>query len=133
MNEFTLKPNDPINPNHYKTNSGVECIDIAECFPYTIGNIIKYSWRNGKKDEVLQELKKAEWYLKRTIDKGHAKCFNTGMEDISIARKHFQSLDESDFTDKRFYFIIEAILYNNLTSAVNHIQELINEYEKPTF
>ena len=28
--------NDLINPNHYKTPSGVSCIDIAELFPYSL-------------------------------------------------------------------------------------------------
>ena len=35
--------NNPINPNHYKTQSGVSCIDIAELFPYSLGNAIKYA------------------------------------------------------------------------------------------
>ena len=37
----------PINPNHYKTPSGVSCIDIAELFPYSLGNAIKYGRKEG--------------------------------------------------------------------------------------
>lgn len=122
------KPNDPINPNHYKTNSGIECIDIAEWFPYTIGNAIKYLWRNGKKDDVLQELKKAEWYIQRTIDKGHTKCFINSPEDIKIARKNFQQLNEDDFTDKRFYYFIESLLYNRIEESQIRLKELIKHW-----
>lgn len=32
-NDNLKETNDPINPNHYKTNSGVECIDVVELFP----------------------------------------------------------------------------------------------------
>lgn len=62
--------NDPINPNHYKTQSGVQAIDIAELFPYALGNAIKYAWRAGKKDNLKQDLEKCEWYLNRAMANG---------------------------------------------------------------
>lgn len=61
------QPNDPINPNHYKTQSGVECIEVASLFPYSLGNAIKYAWRAGRKDNLKQDLEKCEWYLNRAI------------------------------------------------------------------
>lgn len=65
-------------PPHYKdTVNGIECIDAIEAavtgddgFKGMLrGNIIKYLWRVGKKDpaKVLEDAKKAEWYLKRYI------------------------------------------------------------------
>ena len=58
-------------PLHYAplANNGIECIDIAEMFNFNIGQVIKYVWRAGKKpdQEILKDLKKAEWYLKREI------------------------------------------------------------------
>jgi len=60
--------NDAIHPKHYKEHpSGVECIDIAEHFGFNLGNAIKYIWRAGLKGDSLEDLKKAEWYLKRQI------------------------------------------------------------------
>jgi len=62
---------DPVNhPKHYGSHpSGVECIDIVEHYNFNIGNVIKYLWRCGLKDSApgLQDLKKAEFYLKREI------------------------------------------------------------------
>lgn len=61
--------NDPINPNHYKTKSGLEVIDIIEAFQldFKLGNAIKYILRAGKKDHIVQDLKKAIWYIERKI------------------------------------------------------------------
>ena len=51
--------------------SGVECIDIAEGFGFTLGNVIKYLWRAEAPDcppeDRLKSLQKAERYLLREI------------------------------------------------------------------
>jgi hypothetical protein len=66
-----LKPhtNDPINhPDHY--TKGIETTDYIESWDmdFVEGNIIKYVSRYKYKRGV-QDLKKAEWYLKRLIHK----------------------------------------------------------------
>jgi hypothetical protein len=67
------KKNDPVNhPSHYTAHpSGVECIDITEHFNFNVGNVIKYCWRAGLKDgtAALQDLKKAQWYISREIER----------------------------------------------------------------
>lgn len=61
--------NDPVNhPPHYTAHpSGVECITITEHFPFCVGNAIKYLWRAGLKDDAMQDLEKAKWYVEREI------------------------------------------------------------------
>lgn len=62
------KPNDPINPNHYRDHpSGVECIEIVEHMSFSLGNAVKYIWRAGQKGDIIEDLKKASWYLDREI------------------------------------------------------------------
>lgn len=63
--------NDPINkPKHYCSHpSGIECIEITRHMNFNLGNAIKYIWRAGMKDEYLQELKKARWYIDDEIAK----------------------------------------------------------------
>lgn len=57
-------------PPHYNEHpSGVECIQITEHMTFNLGNVVKYVWRKGKKDEVLKELRKAQWYLNREIER----------------------------------------------------------------
>lgn len=63
-------------PDHYNWHpSGVECADIAAGFDYLDGNVIKYIWRAGKKQEQgmddsekqLEDYKKARWYIEKKI------------------------------------------------------------------
>lgn len=70
---------DPVyHPTHYKSHpSGVECIDIAEHFNFCLGNAMKYIWRAGLKQDALEDLKKARWYLDREISRWEVK----GKED----------------------------------------------------
>lgn len=59
-------------PEHYQSKSGLEVIDIIESFDlnFNLGNVIKYTLRSGKKNERLEDLKKALWYLIREIENG---------------------------------------------------------------
>ncbi len=60
-------------PPHY-TTSGLECIEAirastAEGYQYYLqGVILKYLWRYRHKGKPVEDLKKAEWYLKRLIE-----------------------------------------------------------------
>lgn len=57
-------------PPHYNRHpSGVECITVAEHFNFNLGNALKYIWRAGEKGSKLEDLRKADWYLRREIEK----------------------------------------------------------------
>lgn len=57
-------------PPHYTSHpSGVECIQVAEHYPFCIGSAIKYLWRAGLKGDAIEDLKKAVWYINREIAK----------------------------------------------------------------
>ncbi len=60
---------DPVNhPSHYTSHpSGVECLDIVEHMNFCLGNAIKYIWRADLKNDKLEDLKKARFYLDREI------------------------------------------------------------------
>jgi hypothetical protein len=60
---------DPVNkPKHYTTHpSGVECIELSEKLSFNLGNAFKYVFRRSDKENTLQDVSKAEWYLKREI------------------------------------------------------------------
>jgi hypothetical protein len=65
---------DPVNnPAHY-TVGGIETIDYIkakltpeEFIGYLKGNVIKYTSRAGKKQDTIQDLEKAQWYMNRQI------------------------------------------------------------------
>ena len=57
-------------PPHYtKHPSGIECIQVTEHMGFNLGNAIKYIWRCDLKQDAIEDLKKAKWYIDREIDK----------------------------------------------------------------
>lgn len=58
-------------PPHYKAPNGLEAIDVIEVFgfdkDFCLGNAAKYLLLAGRKDDLLQDLRKAVWYLRRKI------------------------------------------------------------------
>ena len=57
-------------PPHYTSHpSGVECITITEHMNFNCGNAIKYIWRADEKGMSIEDLRKAEWYIIREIDR----------------------------------------------------------------
>ena len=64
-----IKVNYEIVPNHYDNKKGYDVIDISKHYNlnFNRGNVVKYICRAGKKDNELQDLKKALDYLKREI------------------------------------------------------------------
>lgn len=57
-------------PKHYNTGS-IEVVDaIAEWgLGFALGNVVKYVARADHKDNALQDLEKARWYLEYEIDR----------------------------------------------------------------
>lgn len=85
--------NDNVNhPKHYTSDpSGIECIDITRHRNFNIGNAIKYLWRAGLKfgveitpkktaiikngkDNEIEDLNKAVWYLVDEIHRLGGRC-----------------------------------------------------------
>jgi hypothetical protein len=57
-------------PPHYGgADNPYEAIRVIEAWGlgFCLGNTVKYIARAGKKDDVLQDLSKARWYLDREI------------------------------------------------------------------
>ena len=66
---------DPVNhPAHYTAGS-IECIDAIESalgrdgfVAFLRGQVIKYSWRLGRKGDSLEDAQKALWYQRRLVE-----------------------------------------------------------------
>lgn len=74
-------------PEHYGgANNPYEAIKVIEAWQlnFCLGNTVKYISRAGKKDEVIQDLKKASWYLNREINKLEANMSNNTLEKLTI-------------------------------------------------
>jgi Protein of unknwon function (DUF3310) len=56
-------------PSHYGGDATYEAIKVIEAWDcgFHLGNCLKYISRAGKKNDELEDLKKAQWYLERKI------------------------------------------------------------------
>lgn len=74
---------DPVNhPSHY-TSGSIECIEaIQESMSFEgfcgflKGNAQKYLWRYQHKNNPLEDLKKARWYINKLIEAVESKELN---------------------------------------------------------
>ena len=68
--EEELNADNVNHPPHY-TAGGIETIDFIETknLNYRLGNVVKYITRADHKGNRLENLKKAQWYLNREIEK----------------------------------------------------------------
>jgi len=78
---------DPINPDHYKTPDGIECIDAIRAMltpeefrGFCKGNVAKYVWRERHKggDESLL---KAAWYLGKLTESDDGMTVREGSDE----------------------------------------------------
>ena len=59
-----------IRPDYYKSG-GMEAFDVIDAFDlgFNLGNAFKYIARAGKKNDKIEDLRKAVTYLNREIEK----------------------------------------------------------------
>lgn len=78
-------------PSHYTSHrSGIECLSITRCLPFSLGNAIKYLWRaglKGGKEKQLEDWKKALFYL-RDHQQNFGKVYETFNLHVVIAKFH---------------------------------------------
>lgn len=57
---------DPVDhPAHYTSHpSGVECIEISRWMCSDLGQAFQYIWRCGDKANTLEDLRKAQWFIR---------------------------------------------------------------------
>lgn len=62
-----MKKENVNHPSHY--NQGIETIEYIESWKmnFNIGNVVKYVTRAGYKENKLEDLYKALWYVTREI------------------------------------------------------------------
>lgn len=108
-------------PPHYTGHpSGVECIEVAELLPFTLGNAFKYVFRHRGKGG-LDDLRKARWYLQRDWERedGHA---------ISIGNLQLAAHLAQRIAAHEGYLLgaaLVAVARNELQLAIELVDQLI--------
>ena len=112
-------------PKHYTSDDcGVEAIEVTSLLPACISNAVKYVWRCGKKDEDLQELKKALWYINYSIDNDLPSFVNELSDSLE-----FQTLIEkvkSHWVGNKYMFI-DAVYWGNQETMKKALELMILE------
>lgn len=112
-------------PTHYTSDDcGVEAIEVTSLLPACISNAVKYVWRCGKKDEDLQELKKALWYINYSIDND----LPSFVDQLSDSLE-FQELVEkvkSHWVGNKYMFI-DAVYWGNQETMKKALEIMIQE------
>lgn len=114
-------------PKHYNSDpSGVQCIELTRCLSSDAANALKYIWRDGKKDEILQERKKAQWYVNDLIE-----------YDVPIAIEGLGDTIEFEDKVKKVlatwsgwkYIFLNALYWNDKQEMKRAIDALVKEAE----
>lgn len=86
-----MTQHDPINsPSHYAEGRAYEPIDVIHDWElgYNLGNVVKYVSRAGRKLNLVEDLKKARFYLNKEIELLEAVPFAVTYEDILADAAH---------------------------------------------
>ena len=115
-------------PKHYTSDDcGVEAIEITSLLPACISNAVKYVWRCGKKDEDLQELKKALWYINYSID-NDLPSFVNELSD-SLEYEALINKVKSHWVGNKYVFI-DAVYWGNQETMKKALELMIEELEE---
>lgn len=120
-----------LNPAYYRSLSSFQIIEIIRYMPFPVGNAIKYIYRNKNKDGVLQDLKKALWYLNDSLD-NRVYNFQTVEIDDYILEDLFAH--QGDFEKTTIQLIIDALkdeelFEEKISLAVQKVSEKIQEID----
>lgn len=126
---------DPVNhPTHY-TRGRVECITVTSQLDFCIGNTVKYVWRFRDKNNPVQDLRKAAWYLDYALTHPEVTRRPTGSREQELKwhlAQHEADLDSESIPprelalEKNFW---GAIIMNDLDRARRILSLLIGQVE----
>ena len=124
--DTTINTMDAIHhPKHYTSDDcGVEAIEVTSLLPACISNAVKYVWRCGKKDEDLQELKKALWYINYSID-NDLPSFVDELSD-SLGFQELVEKVKSHWVGNKYMFI-DAVYWGNQETMKKALEIMILE------
>ena len=112
-------------PKHYASDDcGVEAIEVTSLLPACISNAVKYVWRCGKKDEDLQELKKALWYINYSINNDLPSFINE-LSD-SLEYEALINKVKSHWVGHKYMFI-DAVYWGNQETMKKALELMIQE------
>lgn len=115
-------------PKHYNTDdSGVQCIELTRHMSFNYGNMLKYVWRIGKKDDSKQEIEKALWYLNDAIENGIPVFNDQQSQSVEFENK---ILEVMKFSSGWKYVLLNAIYWSDHDEIKRALNGILNDVNK---
>ena len=113
-------------PKHYNRGD-IEAIEVIEDWNlyFSVGSAVKYISRLGAKDDEIQELEKAKWYLNRVI--GTRIGVVVGVAD---AKYEYYKVSKDWKLNDTLTKALGAIYWGHFILAIKYIDEEIERRKK---
>lgn len=121
--------NDAVNPQHYRNSEGVQLIEVIRWLPFSLGNAIKYTYRNAHKENARQDLEKALWYLSDFSQNPTVVAAASEKVTPEIWDAVFQGVEpfERECCEKLYHLHELALEGKGLTSAAQEAKAMVQE------
>jgi hypothetical protein len=121
----SITTHDPVNhPSHYTSHpSGVETLEVTRQLSFDCGNAVKYVWRRGDKGTLLQDLRKAAFYINDALNNSQLSM------DVPAPAAHILeqvAAVEPDPLAAKFYVAVAEMRWLDAESVV---QQMINQLD----
>ena len=114
-------------PKHYNNHpSTIECIELIRLMNFNIGNAVKYIFRRDDKENIIQDLKKAKWYITDEINYRNQKKFNKFFGSVTLVFNRVFRYDLYDFYKENQLKIAKLNQYEE-SHCIKRIYELLND------
>ena len=122
---MSITTHDPVNhPSHYTSHpSGVETLEVTRQLSFDCGNAVKYVWRRGDKGTLLQDLRKAAFYINDALNNSQLSM------DVPAPAAHILeqvAAVEPDPLAAKFYVAVAEMRWLDAESVV---QQMINQLD----
>jgi len=124
-------------PKHYTSHpSGIECIEFSKHLSGCLAQAFQYVWRCGQKDDPVQELRKAIWFidaeLKIVQRQRMSNAYYYEFLDLNLTKLNRAEHDNNKKIALSNIAMSAKISDSQpvLIMAIQAIEELIKEYER---
>jgi hypothetical protein len=118
-------------PKHYVQDRKIEPIDVIEAWDLShhLACVVKYIARAGRKNPILEDLRKAEWYLARAalreLDSPKGKIIShQELADVSNSYPPQNICDDWQLSDHLCSVLINVLLSQENSSHLSKIRAL---------
>lgn len=104
-------------PKHYNNHpSDIECIEMIHMMSFDLGSAFKYIFRRNDKDKLLEDLKKARWYITDELNRRKEKNYNKHLGRIYLV---FNEIFRPDVYEFYFNNFVNCYQINRYESDIN--------------